>query len=124
MDDEKTRTILKIFLRFPSVLSLPPSEKQGLIAACREDCECLTAEEISAAYERYRAAGSPFAPSGPELRKHGLDIRAERIAQHRAATPRLPSRRRGADAATPEQLEKFQRRYAEIMAQLKAGIAQ
>lgn len=124
MQDDKAQAILKIFLRYPSILSLPVSEKQGMTAAYLEDCDDLTAEEIAAGFARYRAAGSPYPPSGPELRKHGLDVRADRIAKQRAETTRLPAKPRGADAATPEERENFQRRYAEIMAQLKSASVQ
>lgn len=86
-----------------------------------EDCGDLTASEISAGFSRYRVAGSPFPPSGPELRKHGLDVRADRLAQERANTPSLPYSARGADAYPPDHRAEMQRRFAELLAELKAA---
>lgn len=79
-------------------MSLPVSEKQGMVAAYLEDCDVLTAEEITAGYLALRQSGSAFPPSGPELRKHALNVRADRIAKERAAQPKLASPPRGIDA--------------------------
>lgn len=92
-----------------------------MTAGYLEDCGDLTASEIAAGFSRYRVAGSPFPPSGPELRKHGLDVRADRLAQERASTQRLPSPPRGADAYPPDHRAEMQRRFAELLAELKSA---
>lgn len=122
--DDKTQAILKIFLRYPSLMGLPLSEKQGMTAAYLDDCLDMTADEISAGYERFRRAGLPFPPSGPELRKCALDARAEAIRKQRAAAPRLPSPPRGIDAVPEAERAAMQRRFAELLAGLRTGTAQ
>ena len=94
-----------------------------MTAGYLEDCGDLTAEEIAAGFARYRVAGSSFPPSGPELRKHGLDVRADRLAQKRAAMPRLPSPPRGVDAHPPEHRAEMQRKWQELIAEIKSNNA-
>lgn len=92
-----------------------------MTAGYLEDCGDLTASEISAGFSRFRVAGSPFPPSGPELRKHGLDVRADRLAQERASTPRLPSPPRGADAYPPDHRAEMQRRFSDLLQELRGN---
>jgi len=96
----------------------------AMTAAYLDDCRDLTADEIAAGYERFRRAGSPFPPSGPELRKHALDARADRIEKQRAVTPRLPRPPRGIDAVPEPEREAMQRRFAELLASLRTRTAQ
>lgn len=86
-----------------------------MTAAYLDDCLDLTADEIAAGYERFRRAGLPFPPSGPELRKHALDARADRIAHERAAAPRLPSPPRGIDAVPEGEREAMRSRIAALV---------
>lgn len=122
--DAKAQAILKIFLRYPSLMGLPLSEKQGMTAAYLDDCLDLTADEIAAGYERFRRAGSPFPPSGPELRKCALDARADRIAKQRAAAPRLQAPPRGIDAVPEADRAAMRARFAELLSSLRTGTAQ
>lgn len=92
-----------------------------MTAAYLEDCGDLTAEEIAAGFTRYRVAGSSFPPSGPELRKHGLDARADRLALERSQRIRLAARPRGADAHPPEHRAEMQRRFADLLQELRGN---
>ncbi len=95
-----------------------------MTAAYLDDCRDLTADEIAAGYERFRRYGSPFPPSGPELRAAAFEARAEKLAKERAAAPRLPSRLRGIDAVPEAKRAEMRARFAELLAGLKAGAAQ
>lgn len=122
--DEKTQAILKIFLRFPSILVLPEAEKQGMTAAYLDDCRGLTADEITAGYERFRRKGSPFAPSGPELRAASFEARAARMQAERSAVPRLAPRPRGIDAVPEAERPATLARISELLLSLRNGTAQ
>ena len=86
-----------------------------MTAAYLDDCRDLSDREIASGYERFRRAGSPYPPTGPELRKHALDARADRIAHERAAAPRLPSPPRGIDAVPEGEREAMRSRIAALV---------
>lgn len=115
---------MQIFLRFPSLASLPLLEKQGMTAAYVADCRDLSPDEITAGYERFRRAGSPYPPSGPELRKHAMDARADRIAKERASQPKLAAPARGIDAIPPENREAEIARRKAVVAEIRRSIAE
>lgn len=98
-----------------------------MTAAYLDDCHDLTASEITAGYERYRRKGSPFPPSGPELRAAGFEARADKLAKKYTGTYRLPPSHfsaRGIHAVPEAEREATKARIAELMASLRAGAVQ
>lgn len=95
----------------------------AMTAAYLDDCRDLTSDEIAAGYERFRRAGLPYPPTGPEVRKHALDARAERIEKQRAVAPRLPSPPRGIDAVPEAERESMRLRLGELVKRFKSEVA-
>ena len=92
----------------------------AMTAAYLDDLRGVTAEEIIAGYETFRREGSSYPPSGPELRKHAMDARADAHAAKAAEAPRIAPRENN---PTPAERQKIGQGLAALKAELQAANA-